>query len=120
MITETYPLKWLLEQLPDYIPPAALAELLTRFEAQKQRYSHNVKVNDLERRIRYAKGRPWPADTEQLARLEAKLAKLKESDQVANGAKTLPPPPFDEEEARTQERDSPEYRQAMGIEDDLL
>ena len=39
MITETYPLKWLLEQLPDYIPPAALAELLTRFEAQKQRYS---------------------------------------------------------------------------------
>ncbi|MBK8200237.1 MAG: hypothetical protein IPK75_17970 [Acidobacteria bacterium] len=78
MITETYPLKWLLEQLPNYIAPEALAELLRRFEVQKQRYSHNVKINDLERRLRYEEspvGRK--PNAERIASLQAKLQKRK-------------------------------------------
>jgi hypothetical protein len=72
------PLKWLLSELPSYIAPDQLAELLARYDAQKQRYYDAVKVRDLERKIAFA--RRWPPSdnqTERIARWQAQLGTLK-------------------------------------------
>jgi hypothetical protein len=49
-----YPSKWLIDQLPAYIQPAQLAELLVGFEANKRAYSRLAKIRSVERQVKQA------------------------------------------------------------------
>jgi hypothetical protein len=78
MIDIDNPLKWLLSELPAYIAPDQLAELMARYDAQKQRYYDAVKLRDLERKIQFA--RHWTNTdkrAERIQRWQAQLDKLK-------------------------------------------
>lgn len=77
MITVIYPMAWLLSQLPDYVPAERLQELLTRLDTQKRAYARDVKINDLERRIRMARLRPSATQEAQIASATAKLERLR-------------------------------------------
>lgn len=71
------PLRWLLNQLPAYIPPEAHAELMERFDVQKRRYYTAVKINDLKRRIGTAQRFERTSERDaQIARWKERLAKL--------------------------------------------
>lgn len=72
------PLKWLLYELPAYIEPAPLAALMERYEINKKRYEHEVKIRHAERVIMSLERRAYAPDAARLARWKAKLAKLKE------------------------------------------
>lgn len=79
MIDVDNPLKWLLAELPAYLTPAHLPVLLARYETQKRRYYHAVKLRDLERKIKSAER--WPPSGDRTAHMErwrARLAKMKE------------------------------------------
>lgn len=72
------PLKWLLGQLPAYVPAEQLAELLERFKAHKVVYYRLVKIRELERKIKYRRSLNLSgASRVRLQTLEAQLARLK-------------------------------------------
>ncbi len=77
-MTTDNPLKWLLYELPAYIEPALLAALMERYERNKQAYYRACKIRQAERIIRSYQRRNAPSETANLARWQAKLAKLKE------------------------------------------
>lgn len=79
MIPIDNPLKWLLAELPAYVPPDRLLELMARYDAQKTAYYAAVKMRDLKRKITSAQR--WPSSenkTERIARWQAQLDRLKE------------------------------------------
>lgn len=73
------PLKWLLRELPDYMPPDQLRRLLTAYDANKRAYERSIKMRHIERIIRTTE-RFAPSNEREarLTRWRAKLAKLKE------------------------------------------
>jgi hypothetical protein len=70
----TNPLRWLLAELPSYVAPAPLAELLARYEANKKAYELDAKIRHAERII---KAHTRWGDTELVRRWKMKLEKLK-------------------------------------------
>ncbi len=76
----TNPLKWLLDELPNYIESGPFAQLLADHEANKARYTLMIKIRDAERRIRIYQRQPTRYDQKNLPRWEAKLALLKQQE----------------------------------------
>ncbi len=74
------PLKWILDALPGYIEPEALASLMTRYRAHKASYELQIKINKVERIVKVFESRNHPSEAARLARWKAKLAKLKDAD----------------------------------------
>ena len=73
------PLKWLLRELPDYMPPDQLSRLLTAYEVNKREYERQIKIRHIERIIKTTERfAPSPERDARLARWQSKLAKLKE------------------------------------------
>jgi hypothetical protein len=72
------PLKWLLKELPDYIAPASLADLMERYEANKKAYARQIKINQAERMIKIYERRDVPYEAASIARWREKLARLQE------------------------------------------
>lgn len=77
MTTYDHPLKWLLAELPSYVPPDRLDDLLTRYAINKRRYERQIKIRRAERIIRVYTRRDNPRDAPTIARWQAKLAALK-------------------------------------------
>jgi hypothetical protein len=73
-MTTTNPLRWLLAELPAYIEPAPLAELMARYEANKRAYDLDAKIRHAERIVTVYSRR---GDTELVRRWQAKLEKLR-------------------------------------------
>jgi hypothetical protein len=79
MIDTLNPLRWLIAELPAYVAPERLSELMTRLDEQKRQYTRKTKIHELERRIATtARFPPTPANTRRLARWRATVARLKE------------------------------------------
>jgi len=72
------PLKWLLSQLPNYVPEHLLPVLLRTYEVNKRAYERQIKIRAAERTIKAIQSRKDSRDAAKLARWHAKLAKLKE------------------------------------------
>jgi hypothetical protein len=72
------PLKWLLKELPAYLPREHHALLMERYAANKRAYLLDIKIRAAERVIKTIQYRNNPSDAAKLARWHAKLAKLKE------------------------------------------
>lgn len=73
------PLKWLLAVLPDYVDPAKLAILMRCYEVNKKAYYQQVKIAHAERIVKVYTRRNNPRDAVMIARWQAKLDKLKET-----------------------------------------
>lgn len=82
MGTYDNPLKWLLAALPGYIEPESLAMLMERYDANKRAYERQIKIRHVERIIKTTERfAPSGERDARLARHQAKLAKLKASEQ---------------------------------------
>lgn len=73
-MTTTNPLKWLLHELPAYIEPAPLAELMERYAANNKAYILEAKIRHAERIV---KACTRHGDTALVVRWQAKLDTLK-------------------------------------------
>lgn len=70
------PLKWLLAELPDYIDPAPLLDLMERYRLHTVAYTRQVAIAKVERTIKEIQRRNRSEGAAKLARWHAKLAKL--------------------------------------------
>jgi hypothetical protein len=70
------PLKWLLGQLPAYIAPAELAELMERYTANKRAYDRETKIRHAKRIIaNYERFSQSPANAAVITKWRATLAR---------------------------------------------
>lgn len=78
-----HPLKWLLDELPHYVPAEALDDLLARFAVQKRRYARALKINEARRRQKRVRSLSGGKAALQLQLYEARERKLL-ADQAAD------------------------------------
>ena len=72
------PLRWLLRELPDFVPAHLLPILMEHYELNKAAYYRECKIRHAERIIRSYQRRNSPHEAANLARWQAKLERLKE------------------------------------------
>lgn len=74
------PLRWLLAQLPAYVPPDALDALMERYAANKVAYAHQCKMRHAARMVALIERRGYEHEALALTKWRSKLEKLREGE----------------------------------------